>query len=106
MGYINMLAERCHRQAVISGFWEEEERNQAEMIALVHSELSELLEALRDDNPISEKIAPFTEAEEEVADVIIRLLDMSHAAGWDIDGAIMAKLNFNAARAYKHGRSF
>ena len=86
-----------HIWAKGKGFWDEE-RNDGEMIALCHSELSELLEGLRHDNPRSEHIPNFYSSEEEVADLIIRLMDLSSAKGWRIGKAIIAKMKFNETR--------
>jgi hypothetical protein len=69
-------------------------------------ELSELLEGLRYGDPKSDKIPGFTSAEEEAADVLIRLLDMAHARGWRVGEAMAAKHGYNASRPHKHGTKF
>jgi len=53
------------------------ECNFGEAIALIHSELSEALEADRNHIEVSEHIPEFTGIEEEIADVIIRCLDLA-----------------------------
>lgn len=73
-------------------------RNKGEMIALMHSELSEMLEAERKSLP-SDKIPGFTGAEEELADLFIRGLDYAGGHSLRLGPAIVAKLAYNAIRA-------
>lgn len=96
------LGKTIHENAKAKGWWETD-RNDGELIALCHSELSEMLEGLRHGNSASEHIPTFTAAEEEAADVVIRLMDMCEARGWNLAGAILAKMEFNATRPHKHG---
>lgn len=76
-----------------------------EMIALMHSELSEALEYYRKGNGPSDHIM-FSGLEEEFADVIIRILDTAHKMNLHLGAAILAKMNFNESRPYKHGKKF
>lgn len=101
--YAEQLAAYVHETAVQKGWWEKD-RNDFECLCLVHSELSEAVEGLREGNPTSEKLgAPFTQVEEEIADVFIRLMDLSHKRGWRVFEAIREKMKYNYGRDYRHG---
>ncbi len=98
----NKIADDVNKTAVEKGWWDKE-RNDGEIIVLMHSELSEAVEALRHGNPPSDHIPEFTGAEEELADVVIRIMDFAKARGHRVAEALEAKILFNNTRAYKHG---
>lgn len=97
-------SEYVYQWARGKGWWEDgDNRNKAELIALMHSELSEALEGLRHGNPPDDKIPEFSALEAEFADVIIRIMDMSAAFKLRVGSAIVAKMAYNETRAHKHG---
>ena len=106
--FINMfeaVQKDVHANAVAHGWWEEP-REDGTLIALIMSEAAEALEALRKGNGPDEHCPQFSGAEVELADVIIRIMDMAEARGWNIAGAIVAKHEYNKTRPYKHGKEF
>jgi NTP pyrophosphatase (non-canonical NTP hydrolase) len=65
------------------------------MIALIHSEASEALEGFRRDDKAN--------FEEELADVLIRVLDCATGLGLNLDDAVSATLAKNRQREHRHG---
>lgn len=100
---INETVQEIYKNAVDHG-WHDTQRSMAELIALMHSELSEALEEeregkgsvyIKDGKP--EGIAI------ELADCVIRIMDTFGAMGWDLEKAIELKHKYNCGRPYRHG---
>lgn len=117
-----------HRLAVEKGWHERPMRDAtgevivdavASKLALVHSEVSEALEALRTASPLGPAMPldlgtsaqPGVDGkagkpegfEVELADAVIRILDLAQALGLDIESAIEWKHSYNASRPHRHG---
>ena len=65
------------------------------VLALIHTEVTEAMEAFRNDD--GENFA------EELADVLIRVLDLAPAITDDFDAVVRAKLEKNRNRGFRHG---
>lgn len=85
------------------GFWESS--NIGEKIALMHSELSEALEADR-KQLTSDHIPDFAGVEEELADCILRILDFATQHKLRLPEALIAKMQYNLTRPHKHGKAY
>ncbi len=92
---VKELMREAHEIAKQKGWWDGE-RNDGELIALMHSELSEALEVLRRGGR-REELA------EELADCCIRIFDFCIARGLDLEEAIVRKMERNKLRPYRHG---
>lgn len=107
---LDQLAKDLHLTALDKGFWDPASRIQqqdafifyAKQIAMIHSEATEVLEALRKNK--GEKAVV-----EELADIVIRVLDLW--AGLDENGitssslhdTLLEKASFNETRPKMHG---
>ena len=73
-------------------------RNKGELLALIHSEISEALEGER-KNLMDDHLPHRRMAEVELADAIIRIFDYCGAFGYDLQGAFEEKMEYNRHRA-------
>lgn len=102
----NATQSDVHNTALEKGWWQEPERSTAECIALMHSELSEALEADRHGNPPDDKVPEFTGVEAELADVVIRIMDFAGRKKLRVAEAIIAKAAMNKTRPHRHGKKY
>ena len=115
---MNELAKKIHENAVKHGFYDEK-REIGTLLMLCVSELSEALEADRKlfysvmVDTISEE--NFKESfedcvkdtfEDEIADAIIRILDLCAYMNIDIEEHIRLKMKYNEMRENKHGKRY
>ena len=126
---------------VEKGWWEDPSRNFGELMALIHSEVSEALEAYRDGDDINDIAYEYPDLYEvvsdsgetvkivgaqeestlqtedgeivlgkpvgvasELADVIIRILDVAEGLNIPVTQALIEKHQYNQTRSYRHGQ--
>ncbi len=126
---LNEAAAKIHAAAVKKGFWDKP-RETGTLLMLVNSELVEAMEADREDrfanltvfdNAVAQITALDNEVmfkklafekhvkdtyEDEIADAMIRLLDLCGRKNIDIERHIDLKIEYNKSRARMHGKKY
>lgn len=101
---INDLVASCYQASFNAGWHTDiatgqlKERNRAEMLMLIVSEIAEAMEGER-KNLMDDKLPHRPCAEVEMADAVIRIADYCGRWGYDLGGAIVEKMQYNANRA-------
>lgn len=119
---INQLSIQIFENNKAKGFYDTD-RNIGEMLCLIHSEVSEALECDRKNKTIShspeyvaeqegEKFKDCFERfikdtfEDELADIMIRVMDLAAYKEIDLEKHIALKMRYNAMRPHKHGKLY
>lgn len=108
---LNQLVFEAHKNSVEHGFWDNESPDDIHVVstklALIHSEVSEALEAIREGLwDIDYRADGKPEGlPSELADIVIRVFDLAGARKIDLAHAIIEKMAFNAGRERKHGKA-
>ena len=92
-GIFEEMQKEVHATAKSKGWWDEE-RNDGEAIALMHSEI---VEAYLGKHDADDKIPEFIGYEAELADCIIRIMDMAEARNWPVEKYIINEEVYNDA---------
>jgi NTP pyrophosphatase (non-canonical NTP hydrolase) len=130
MSTIAELSKEIHENAKNKGFWDKE-RNMGEILMLIVSEVSEAMEADREDRQanvngfnkmlegwddehyaydnafkmVFEKTIKNT-IEDELSDAAIRIMDLAYSRGIDLEWHIKQKMKYNSMREHMHGKKY
>ena len=91
---LSEFQKRVHKNAVNKGFWEND--SVIEKLAFIHEEVSETLQAYRNGKD--------GEIPEELADIVLRTLDLAEHLKINLLKELIKKHNKNLKRPYLHGK--
>ena len=111
---LQAIVEQAHKTSVAHGWWSSDEDTIPAKLLLIHSEVSEAVEAYCkplegtwNGKPLS-LTQPYLGYHPEgfvveLADIIIRVADIAGYLGLDLTEAMLAKLEYNKTRPARHG---
>lgn len=110
MKSIYHLQIQINQIATSKGFWNNRNINDVNtllsILALIHSEVSESVECVRDGKLIeyeNENGKP-EGLPTELADIVIRVFDFAYALGINLESVIDRKIKYNETRPFLHGK--
>lgn len=92
-----VMQARIHQQNREMGWWDNP-REMGTLLCLVHSEISEAMEGER-KGLMDDHLPHRSMLEVELADAMIRIMDIAASRGLDLAGAIVEKVDYNRKRA-------
>lgn len=116
---VRLLQDVCHQAALEAGWWPigwngiANPLHFSNKLCLIHSEISEAMEA--DRKHLNDSHLPNRPGREvELADALIRIFDLAGGYDMDLAGALVEKLAYNrerldhkaGARAAEHGKKY
>ena len=98
---VKRLQDFCHTASRNAGWWPkapwEDVNINPTKLCLIHSEISEAMEGDRKD-AMDDKLPHRKALEVELADAMIRILDLAGANNLDLGAAMAEKMDFNSVR--------
>jgi len=101
------MSKDVHDAAIEKGFWNAKEPQLVSTkLMLVVTELAEACEADRHGNPPDQHLPNRGSVGVELADAVIRIMDLAKRLSIPLGRIIVEKCQYNESRPYKHGKEY